>query len=156
MERLKANSKYQVSRLKLAGLVLVVAFAVVMTQGCCSWCAKHCDFPRTVTIVLGVDLSHCPCPTANCVCPMPNRIKARPGDSVLFINSSGFDVTVTSSVSGFFQGGDSFAVAAGTDRLTKILQSAPVVTGNQVGLDFNVGASGVYCPGLPGPIIDID
>lgn len=136
-----------------AAMVLTVALVAVVSQGCCSWCIKHCNLPETHAIAFAVDLDTCPCPDADCVCFLPDRIKLKRGDSIRIINRSQFAITLSASEDGVFEGGDNFTVNSGDVTLLKIRSNAPT---GQLGINYEVAPPGRDCDGLPGPIIDID
>jgi hypothetical protein len=136
--------------------VLALILTAAMSQGCCAWCIQHCDLPDAYSMAFAVDFDHCQCPDPNCVCPVPDLLKVSRGDSIRFVNTTGYLVKVEPSVSGFFDGASSFTVAAGEVVVKHVSKNAPVRHGDQIKLDLKIEPPGVYCPGMPGPRIDID
>ena len=79
-----------------------------------------------------------------------------PGDKVLLVNASQFEVKVSPSVTGVFDEGDTITIAARATQKVTIAKPAPLSSGEQAGLGLAVASPGGLCPGMPGPTIDFD
>jgi hypothetical protein len=142
---------------RTVSLTIVAVIVAVATQGCCSWARKNCSFPATHSIALAVDLEHdasCACPNADCVCPTPMVVEhANRGDKLQFVNASLYVITVKCPVAEGFVEGDISVDPGGTGMATL---SSSLATGTGFELDIEVAPPGRYCPGQPGPRVDID
>jgi hypothetical protein len=143
--------------LRKALATITGAALVVVTLGCCDIICPPPDIPEppaTHSIAFAVDTTRCPCPEADCVCPVPEVITVDPGDTVHLVNASPFEVTIEPSVPGSFNEGDTVPVAP--KQTVVVTVSGVNAPGTQVSLNMTVADPGKFCPGLPGPRMDID
>ena len=136
------------SRGRWAGLLAVMGILglAVASQGCST----------THAIAFAVDVTQTSCPVEHCVCPTPGGITVNPGDKVLLVNASQFEVKVSPGEPGVFDEGDTITIAAkGTQKVT-IAKPAPLSSGEGTNLGMAVASPGGVCPGMPGPSIDFD
>jgi len=126
--------------------------ALMMMQGCCSWCVKHCPPPcppsaTTHPIVVVPDDKGQP----SYVAPLP-RLKVGRGDLVLFVNASEKPVTISANMTfKVFTEGDEVTLKPHEIRCRTISQQAVVGTT----VVFKITPL-FPPPWYPGPGMDID
>ena len=141
-------AEIRLSRGRWTGFLAVMGILglAVALQGCST---------TTHAIAFAVD-TQIACPTQHCVCPTPRGITVSPGDKVLLVNASQFQVTVSPGVPGVFDEGDTITIAARATQKVTIAKPAPLSSGEGTNLGMAVASPGEYCPAMPGPSIDID
>jgi hypothetical protein len=146
--------------LRIAVEAIVAATLVIFSLGCCDVfcpedpCPDPPEAPATHSVAFAVDTEKCPCPDANCVCPVPDVITVKEGDKVHLVNASLYQVTIEPSVLGSFDEGDSIPVPS--KQTVVVTVSGVNSVGTEISLNMTVADPGVLCPGLPGPRMEID
>ncbi len=130
-------------------LAIAVAVPAMMAlQGCCSWCFKHskppCPYSRVKVFSFYTTAK-------GELCVLPQRIHARRGDCIVFLNTTTSPVTITTTVRyPIFEGGNTVTIDA--EGMKSLTISGDAEIG---GVTFDMKPLPL-CPGLPGPGIDID
>ena len=132
-------------------LVVVAVALVAVTLGCCNECPPQPPQPATHAMAFGARTAGCD-DDCLCVCPVPETVTVEQGDKVWFINTSEFEIKITTQA-GTFEAGDVVAIAAKDAVLVTVKDDATV---GDFDLFMTVGSPGLPCPGLASPRIIVD